>query len=98
MSRMSWFRVSVTPGRSFLAHATPLCQGLARYAGFDLVEAREVGAQIEDTLRKAIDRGRGAAQPSIDIVCQTDAGRFEARVTSGGQSIETIVRSLPQSV
>lgn len=98
MSNAPWFRVSVSASRSFLANAAPLCQGLAKYAGFDQREAPEVGALLLEALRKAIGGGRNAAEPLIDIVCRMNDGRFEARVTREGQAVETVVRPVTRAV
>ncbi|MBI4476376.1 MAG: hypothetical protein HY654_04330 [Acidobacteria bacterium] len=97
MSTTPWFRVSVSASRTLLASSSPLCQGLASYAGFGPPEASEVGAQLQDALRKAIGKGRDAAEPVVDIICRTDRGRFEARVSRDGRAVETIVRPLLKS-
>lgn len=98
MSSAPWFRVSVSATQTLLANAGPLCQGLARCAGFDQTEAPEVGAQLQQALRKAIGRGEDAVEPLVEVVCRTVDGRFEAHVSREGQAVETIVRPLTKPV
>lgn len=98
MSSAPWFRISVSASHTLLANAGPLCQGLARCAGFDQTEAPEVGALLQQALRKAVGRGGDAAEPLVEIVCRAIDGRFEAYVSREGQAVETIARPLTKPV
>lgn len=93
---MSWFRVSVSASQTLLANVAPLCQGLAKYAGFDQHEAPQVGALLQQALGKAIGQGE-SAEPLVELVCQTTGGQFEARVSRQGQIVERIVRPLTKA-
>lgn len=94
----SWFRVSLSADRTVLLGVGSLCQGLARYAGFDHAQAAELGALLEAALQKAAGRGHNTTAPLVDITCSTGNGQFEAVVAREGRPVETIVRGLPQDI